>query len=76
MPDSFTGAEQPRSSEGTGGAATSSKTKSCASLSSSSMRAAISVPSGARSPIATGIGSGRLSGWPGVGAVRWRRVSV
>ena len=87
-PDSFTGAEKPRSNDAVGAAATSSNTKRCsASFSSStrvpgcaagspSSRVGNSEPSSDSNPIATGMTSGCLSGCPGVGAVRCRSVSV
>ena len=88
-PDSFTGAEKSRSSDGTGGLATSTKSKlvlrlrrqqhagagDCARGSPSS-RVASSWPLPSSRPIATGMTSGCLSGWPGVGLVSWRMVSV
>ncbi len=87
-PRSRTGAEKPRSSDGTGGAgdideaeglrsprAASARASRVGAASSPASRVASSVPSGPISPMATGMTSGSLVGWPGVGAVAWLRVS-
>jgi hypothetical protein len=83
----LTGAEKLRSTDGTGRAATSAKRNTCRSLpqtktrvpsvaaSSPSRRVGISSPFGPSNPIATGIGIGAFSGWPGVGGTRCDTVS-
>ncbi len=73
-----TGAENPRNSDGTGGAVTQSKVNVCSGSVSSNMRvvplsSATGSPS-TSSPVATGIASGGFSVCPGVG--RFRCLSV
>ncbi|MNL38799.1 hypothetical protein D3C87_1610370 [compost metagenome] len=86
-PDStFTGAEKPRNSEGTGLLATPVKVSVTLSL-SSTIRSPSTVPPetpfqpmglplGPMRPNRTGISSGFLVGSPGVGSTFWVRVSV
>ena len=75
-PDSFTGAEKPRSSDGTGRSGTSSNAKLCSVSPNSSVRAAISRPAAVQQPHRNRNHDGCLSGWPGVGGVRCFSVSV
>lgn len=82
-----TGAENPRSSDGSAGSATSSKTKLCSAkvrLSTRVVPRAVFSPSSRRgkspalptSPTATGMWKGSFSGWPGVGLVACVSVRV
>ena len=74
---SFTGAENPRRSDGVGGASMPSKWKDCsASRSSRTFVGAASEPSAARRPTATGMWNGALFGCPGVASVDCESVSV
>ena len=84
----ITGAEKPRSRDGTGSAASPVKRQVWLSLRrwsrrvvsparvSPSRRRGRSRPSGPISPSATGMCSGSLSAWPGVGGVCWDSVRV
>eukprot|EP00967_Tisochrysis_lutea_P069559 scaffold91472_cov31-Tisochrysis_lutea.AAC.7 len=72
-----TGAEKPRSNEGTGSEGTLSKTKLCSSSRSCSTRVSPSgVPSLSSRPVATGMTKGSFVGWPGVAGVDCERVRV
>jgi hypothetical protein len=84
----ITGAEKPRSSEGTGSAARPVKVQLREASLSSSTRVVSpgpaspastsgrSAPSGPIRPTATGMCSGSLSGWPAVGGVCCESVRV
>jgi hypothetical protein len=61
-PDSFTGAEKPRSKDGIGGLPISSKINSLSAASANNTRVAISCPLPSSSPIASGTTKGCLSG--------------
>ena len=82
---SITGAEKPRRAETTGGRSTpsgrrlvsaSSSTITVSSTASPSRSKASVRPSSSSRPRRTGIGRGRLVGWPGVGAVAWVSVEL
>ncbi|MNP32468.1 hypothetical protein D3C76_1256490 [compost metagenome] len=84
----MTGAEKPRSRDGSGFSAISTKVKDCsasviastrlspAAASSPCRRSGSGWPAAPSRPISTGMTNGALVCWPGVGGQLWRKLRV